>query len=100
MGAEDVTSAPEPAPAASHDELPKANADTIEHADPHAHRHHHRLDAAAELLRKTQEATDGARIVVSPADDKRILRKIDLVILPLILIVYFLQVSYTPVIFL
>ncbi|KAB5575353.1 major facilitator superfamily transporter [Coniochaeta sp. 2T2.1] len=50
----------------------------------------HKLDAAAELLRKVGgDASD--RIIVTPADDKRVLRKIDLVLLPLMLGVYFLQ---------
>lgn len=54
---------------------------------------HYRLDAAAELLRKTQELSggEGARITVSPADDTRVLRRIDLIILPIMLTVYFLQ---------
>ncbi|CAK7214050.1 hypothetical protein SCUCBS95973_002014 [Sporothrix curviconia] len=51
----------------------------------------HRRDAAAELLRKIGDAGQGERVIVSPADNKRILRKIDLVILPIILVVYFLQ---------
>ncbi|CAK7210360.1 hypothetical protein SBRCBS47491_000751 [Sporothrix bragantina] len=51
----------------------------------------HRRDAAAELLRKIGDAGQGERVIVTPADNKRILRKIDLVILPIILTVYFLQ---------
>ena len=50
----------------------------------------HKLDAAAELLRKTGDADNG-RIVFTAADNKRVLRKIDLVILPILLTVYFLQ---------
>ena len=50
----------------------------------------HKLDAAAELLRKTGDAENG-RIVFTAADNKRVLRKIDLVILPILLTVYFLQ---------
>ncbi|KAF1847278.1 allantoate permease-like protein [Cucurbitaria berberidis CBS 394.84] len=42
-------------------------------------------DKAAELLSSNE------RILVTPADNKRILRKIDLVILPILLSVYFLQ---------
>lgn len=40
----------------------------------------HKVDAAGELLRKV--AGEGDRIVVSAADDKRVLRKIDTVISP------------------
>lgn len=43
-------------------------------------------DRAAELLNNASE-----RVVVSEADNKRILRKIDLVILPIMFGVYFLQ---------
>ena len=42
-------------------------------------------DKAAELFNST------ARIVVTPQDNKHILRKIDLIILPILLSVYFLQ---------
>lgn len=42
-------------------------------------------DKAAELLNSSE------RITVTPEDNKRILRKIDLVILPILLSVYFLQ---------
>ncbi|RFU28736.1 hypothetical protein B7463_g7630, partial [Scytalidium lignicola] len=45
-----------------------------------------RKDRAAELLRNANQA-----IVVSPEDDARILKKIDLTILPILLVVYFLQ---------
>jgi hypothetical protein len=54
-------------------------------------RHQHRVDAASELLRKTREAAGGEQIVIDPVDDKKVLRKIDLVILPIMLAVYFLQ---------
>lgn len=43
-------------------------------------------DRAADLLRNTTE-----RVIVSEADNKRILRKIDFAILPIMLGVYFLQ---------
>jgi len=43
-------------------------------------------DRAAELINNA-----GQRVVVSEADNKRILRKIDLMILPIMLFVYFLQ---------
>lgn len=52
---------------------------------PGAGRSSHRRDAAAALLRA--HAVDH----VTPADDARVLRKIDLVLLPLMLGVYFLQ---------
>ncbi|KAH8800890.1 major facilitator superfamily domain-containing protein [Xylogone sp. PMI_703] len=45
-----------------------------------------RKDRAAELLQSAQQT-----IVVSPEDDRRILRRIDLTILPILLVVYFLQ---------
>jgi hypothetical protein len=43
-------------------------------------------DKAAEYLKRT-----GRRIVVTPEDNARILRKIDLRILPILLVVYALQ---------
>jgi hypothetical protein len=81
----------------------KAVVDRVEHAtaaaaaavtaaaDPSVR--NRRRDAAAELLRKQHGAgsPDGQPLVVSPADDARVLRRIDLVILPLMLGVYFLQ---------
>ncbi|KAK6856089.1 allantoate permease [Apiospora arundinis] len=48
---------------------------------------HHRRDAAAEFLNKVPEG----RVVVTPADNKRVLWRIDKVILPIMLTVYFLQ---------
>jgi MFS family permease len=53
--------------------------------------HTHRRDAAAELLLSSQAGPNGAPIIVTPEDDRRVLRRIDLVILPLMLVVYFLQ---------
>jgi hypothetical protein len=50
---------------------------------------HHRPDAAAEFLNKNPDAE--GRTEVTPDDDKRVLRRIDLVILPIMLGVYFLQ---------
>jgi hypothetical protein len=50
----------------------------------------HRRDAAAVLLGK-QGAASGQPIVISPAEDARVLKRIDIVILPLMLSVYFLQ---------
>lgn len=61
----------------------KRAAEAVEHA-PASHR---RRDAAAEFLNKNPEG----RFVVSPADDRRVLRRIDIVILPMMLTVYFLQ---------
>lgn len=61
----------------------KSTAEAIEQA-PDAR---HRLDAAADFLNKNPEG----RIVVTPDDDRRVLRRIDLVILPIMLSVYFLQ---------
>jgi len=46
-------------------------------------------DKAAALLEKAE--ADGHRVVVTPEDNKRILRRIDLVILPILLSVYGLQ---------
>lgn len=43
------------------------------------------MDKAAELLANSE------RVVVTPEDNKRVLRKIDLVLLPILLSVYFLQ---------
>ncbi|PMD38589.1 MFS general substrate transporter [Hyaloscypha variabilis F] len=48
--------------------------------------HHAGKDRAADLLGNTNE-----RVIVSEADNKRILRRIDLAILPIMLGVYFLQ---------
>ena len=87
MKDDEVTSAGVPGSAP---DTAKATLETIEHASPSDHQQH-RLDAAAELLRKTQDADGGARIVVTPEDDRHVLRRIDLVILPIMLTVYFLQ---------
>jgi hypothetical protein len=46
-------------------------------------------DKAAALLEKAE--ADGHRVVVTPEDNKRILRQIDLIILPILLSVYGLQ---------
>ena len=70
-------------------ETAKPTLETIEHASPSGH--NHRLDAAAELLRKTQDADGGARIIVTAEDSRHVLRRIDMVILPIMLTVYFLQ---------
>lgn len=64
-------------------EQDKRVVEAIEHAPDTQHRR----DAAADFLNKNPEG----RVVVSPSDDKRVLRRIDLVILPMMLIVYFLQ---------
>jgi hypothetical protein len=72
----------------------KNDIETIEHAPLDsasvAARGSHKVDAAAELLRKVV-GDAGGRIVVSPADDKRVRRRIDTVLLPILLSVYFLQ---------
>ena len=47
-------------------------------------------DAAAALLIKLGRSPD-SKVTVSPAEDARILRRIDLALLPLMLAVYFLQ---------
>ncbi|KAL2760982.1 hypothetical protein ACRALDRAFT_1059302 [Sodiomyces alcalophilus JCM 7366] len=47
-------------------------------------------DAAADLLRKMGKPADH-RVAVTPQDDERVLRRIDLFLLPLMLAVYFLQ---------
>ena len=44
------------------------------------------MDKAGQLLKEA-----GHSVVVTPGDNKRILRKIDLAILPVLLVVYFLQ---------
>lgn len=54
-------------------------------AQPSSHR-----DAAAMMLIKLGRSPD-ERLAISPADDARILRRIDLALLPLMLSVYFLQ---------
>jgi MFS family permease len=59
-------------------------AEVIEHVQDSRNR---RRDAAAEFLQKNPEG----RVVVTPEDDKRVLRRIDIVILPIMLTVYFLQ---------
>ncbi|KAI1500410.1 major facilitator superfamily domain-containing protein [Biscogniauxia marginata] len=48
----------------------------------------HGKDAAAEFLRQTEQ---GGRIIVLPEEDQRVLRRIDVVILPIMLTIYFLQ---------
>ncbi|KAI1326257.1 MFS general substrate transporter [Xylariaceae sp. FL0255] len=59
----------------------------IEHAPPPASSGRVHGDAAAAFLDKNPEG----RITVTPEDNKRVLRRIDLVILPIMLTVYFLQ---------
>ncbi|KAK3937031.1 putative allantoate permease [Diplogelasinospora grovesii] len=78
-------------PSGSATPLEKPNVDTVEEAPVRATADGHKADAAAELLRKAGAAVEGGRIVVSAADDKRVLRRIDMVILPILLTVYFLQ---------
>lgn len=59
------------------------------------------VDEAARILAEAE--VDEGNIIVSPEDDRRILRRIDLAVLPAILLVYFLQqldkssISYTAV---
>lgn len=65
-------------------DMSKADIETVESihkptADTHG------KDKAAQLLASNE------RITVTPADNKRVLRRIDLVILPILLSVYFLQ---------
>ncbi|GKT63871.1 major facilitator superfamily transporter [Colletotrichum tofieldiae] len=66
----------------------KVPVDQVEHAPVQPATH--RRDAAAELLGKSGASPED-RVVVTPADNARVLRRIDLVILPLMLFVYFLQ---------
>ncbi len=59
------------------------------------------IDEAARVLAEAE--VDEASITVSPEDDRRILRRIDMAVLPAMLLVYFLQqldkssISYTAV---
>jgi hypothetical protein len=48
-------------------------------------------DRAAALLKEAE--VDGHRVIVTPEENKRILRKIDTMLLPILLVVYGLQVS-------
>ncbi|KAI8223617.1 putative transporter [Colletotrichum sp. SAR 10_99] len=73
---------------ATTDDSNKPPVDQVEHAQPP--NPNHRRDAAAELLGKSGTSPEH-RVVVTADDDKRVLRKIDMVILPLMLFVYFLQ---------
>ncbi|KAK1511391.1 major facilitator superfamily transporter, partial [Colletotrichum abscissum] len=75
---------------ATNEDQNKAPVDQVEHAPAHQETATHRRDAAAELLGKSGASPED-RVVVTPADNARVLRKIDLVILPLMLFVYFLQ---------
>ncbi|KAK5723309.1 hypothetical protein LTR15_005006 [Elasticomyces elasticus] len=61
------------------------NMETIEAVSAHEP-HNNGRDKAAQLLKEA-----GHSVVVSPEDNKRILRKIDLAIMPIILVVYALQ---------
>lgn len=58
--------------------------------DAHDHKAHENGDAAAQLLRKIG-ASPGTRIKITAGDDARVLRRIDMVVMPLMLAVYFLQ---------
>ncbi|KAL2872871.1 hypothetical protein SGCOL_011991 [Colletotrichum sp. CLE4] len=75
---------------ATNEDQNKAPVDQVEHVPAHQETTTHRRDAAAELLGKSGASPED-RVVVMPADNARVLRKIDLVILPLMLFVYFLQ---------
>src|ERR1700761_7994520 len=66
--------------------MDKGVVNTLETVPPeHIEKNEKGIDKAAELL-----ASEG-RISVSASDNKRVLRKIDLVILPLLLSIYALQ---------
>ncbi|KAI1019187.1 hypothetical protein LB503_009253 [Fusarium chuoi] len=73
-------------PLRSNDE-PENNTNTMEGQEARAENHR---DAAAMLLIKMGRSPD-EQITISPADDARILRRIDIALLPLMLSVYFLQ---------
>ncbi|KAI0593487.1 major facilitator superfamily transporter [Biscogniauxia sp. FL1348] len=49
----------------------------------------HSKDAAAEFLRQTEQGDQA--VIILPEEDQKVLRRIDLVILPIMLTVYFLQ---------
>ncbi|KAF5604091.1 allantoate permease [Fusarium pseudocircinatum] len=66
---------------------PENNTDTMEGQEARAENYR---DAAAMLLIKMGRSPD-EQISISPADDARILRRIDIALLPLMLSVYFLQ---------
>lgn len=68
------------------DSATPANKHGIE-AVEHVPARQHRGDKAAEILSKNPEG----RIIVTPEQDRRVLRRIDMVILPIMLGVYFLQ---------
>ncbi|KAK2008844.1 major facilitator superfamily transporter [Colletotrichum eremochloae] len=72
---------------ATTEDTSKTPVDQVEHAPVQPA---HRRDAAAELLGKSGASPED-RVVVTPADNARVLRRIDMVILPLMLFVYFLQ---------
>ncbi|KAF9871330.1 allantoate permease [Colletotrichum karsti] len=73
---------------ATNDDQNKPPVDQVENARPADA--NHRRDAAADLLGKSGTSPEH-RVVVTAEDDKNVLRRIDLVILPLMLFVYFLQ---------
>ncbi|WYZ43126.1 hypothetical protein EsH8_VI_000825 [Colletotrichum jinshuiense] len=75
---------------ATTEEANKTPVDQVEHAPPQPPSNNHRRDAAADLLGKSGASPED-RVVVTPADNSRVLRRIDLIILPLMLFVYFLQ---------
>lgn len=62
--------------------------ETIEHAPPvhHSEEYHHRKDKAVEVLEDA-----GHSAILTVENNARVLRKIDLRILPIILTIYFLQ---------
>ncbi|KAF5613573.1 allantoate permease [Fusarium subglutinans] len=66
---------------------PENNTNTMEGQEARAENYR---DAAAMLLIKMGRSPD-EQITISPADDARILRRIDIALLPLMLSVYFLQ---------
>lgn len=58
--------------------------------DEHDRKAPENADAAAQLLRR-MGAPSGTRIKLTAEDDARVLRRIDMVVMPLMLAVYFLQ---------
>lgn len=66
----------------------ETGAERIEVVDPNTNIPHSHGDKAAEFL---ENNAPGEHVPVTPEENKRVLRKIDMALLPILLVIYFLQ---------
>jgi len=73
----------------NHEEHPKMVAENIDHVEQKGSFHNDSLTDKDKALELLQEA--GRSVILTPENNKSVLRKIDLRVLPVILAIYFLQ---------